>query len=314
MNSFGYFWNEKLSQRQTGSLCPESSERNLVLSPELFSDQQDKIQHFKFESKDAEILSLVHDPEYIKKVQTAHSVGLRFLDAGETRVTSDIFEQALLSASAGCKALDKIMSNQIQSAFCAIRPPGHHANRYRGMGFCVFNNLAIAARYAQSNFGIRSVLIVDWDVYPGNGTQEIFWEDPTVFTLSFHQKDLFPESGKSDLVGRGDGKGFNRNVPLPANITTEAYLEKFAEVINEVTKDFRPEILLIAAGFDAHSRDPAGKMNLTDEDFEKMTEILLTITEPYTFGKTLSILEGGYNTASLKDSVVALCKAFAKLA
>ena len=184
MGSVGYFWNEKLSQRQTGPLCPESSERNSVLSPRLFSGLQDKIQLCEFASRDAGLLSLVHDPEYIKKVQTAYAGGLRYLDSGDTRVTPDLFEQALLSASAGCEALDQIMANKINSGFCAIRPPGHHANRYRAMGFCVFNNLAIAARYAQSKFGIRSVLIVDWDVHPGNGTQEIFWEDATVFTLS----------------------------------------------------------------------------------------------------------------------------------
>ena len=185
IGSFGYFWNEKLSQRKTGLLCPESSERCTVLSPELFSGLQSKIEVFNFNSRDANILSLVHDPEYIKKVQTAHSTGLSFLDSGDTRVTSDLYDQALLSASAGCEAIDQILSKKLKTAFCAIRPPGHHANKFRALGFCVFNNLAIAARYAQANFGVRSVLTVDWDVHPGNGTQEIFWEGPTGLTLFF---------------------------------------------------------------------------------------------------------------------------------
>jgi acetoin utilization deacetylase AcuC-like enzyme len=314
MAPLGYFWNERLSQRKTGFLCPESPDRYMVLSPSIFASLGSNIKICEFESRGASILQLAHDSEYIKTVEAAYSNGLRFLDSGETRVTSNIFEQALLSASAGCEAIDQILSKKIASAFCAIRPPGHHANQLRAMGFCVFNNLAIAARYAQTYHGIGSIMIVDWDVHPGNGTQEIFWDDPTVFTLSFHQEDLFPEAGKVQLIGKGKGKGFNRNIALPANISSDSYLKIFREVVSEVTQSFRPELLLIGAGFDSHVRDPLGSMNLVEEDFSRMTKILLEITQPSTSGKSLSLLEGGYNILALKKCVVTHCKALAGIA
>ncbi len=310
---FGYFWDEKLAERNTGFLCPESPERVRVLAPEKVLRCPEEVSTYGIETREDSILRLVHEPAYIESVEKAFSQGRRCLDAGDTRVTADLFEQAFLSASAGCCALDEIFQDRLTTAFCVTRPPGHHANSVRALGFCVFNNVAIAARYSQTTYGIDRVLILDWDIHPGNGTQEIFWEDPTVATLSFHQADHFPEAGTSDLMGEGDGRGFNRNVPFPPGTDSPTYLHAFDHVLEEVTRRFRPELVVIAAGFDAHHRDPASKMNLTERDFASMTESLLRITTSYTGGRTLSLLEGGYNPHSLQDSVIEHCDILASV-
>ena len=308
---FGYFWNEKLAERNTGFLCPESSQRVRVLTPGNVLSCPEKVLTFGFQKRDDSLLRLVHQPAYIEHVQKAFFKGRRYLDAGDTRVTADVFDQALLSASAGCCALDEMFCGGLTTAFCVTRPPGHHANRLRALGFCVFNNVAIAARYSQTTFGIDRVLIRDWDVHPGNGTQEIFWEDSTVATLSFHQADHFSESGRSDLLGEGDGKGFNRNIPIPPGTDSPTYLQTFDRVLEEVTGRFRPELVVIAAGFDAHRRDPASSLNLTETDFGSMTKSVLRITRSFTGGKTLSLLEGGYNTHSLRLGVIEHCEVLA---
>lgn len=308
---FGYFWNSELANRAVGTLCPEKPERCRVLAPSKVFESVNGLRVCRFGRREKSLLSLVHDSAYIAEVQNAHAWNRRYLDAGETMVTHDVFEQSLLAASAGCAALDQIMEGKFTSAFCAIRPPGHHANRHRAMGYCVFNNAAVAAAYAQACHGVRSVLIVDWDVHPGNGTQEVFWRDPSVFTLSFHQADLFPESGHSRLSGEGAGKGCSRNVPLPPGTDPREYLKVFEAVVTGVARMSQPELLLIAAGFDAHARDRVGGMELTEEHFGRMTEIVLEVTHPFTGGKTLSLLEGGYNPSALRSSVAAHCHTLA---
>jgi acetoin utilization deacetylase AcuC-like enzyme len=227
-------------------------------------------------------------------------------------VTPDLFSQALLSASAGCEAVDRIMGGELAAAFCAVRPPGHHANRFRALGFCVFNNVAVAAEYAREHYGVKSVLIVDWDAHPGNGTQEIFFEDPAVFTLSIHQADLFEEAGGRELVGRGPGEGFNRNEPVRAGIPADEYMDIFAGAVREVAAAFRPELLLISAGFDAHQSDPSSSLPLDHNHFAAMTDILLRAAGPFTGGRVLSILEGGYNLHALRLCAAAHLKAMAE--
>lgn len=300
----GYFWNSELEGRQTGFSCPETPERCQVLHPDgLLVLAQGAARHCNFESRTEDILLPVHDPEYIRKVRSASANGLRYLDAGETKVTPDLFSQALLSASAGVEALDAIIRGDLTRAFCAVRPPGHHANRTRAMGFCIFNNVAVAAARARLYHGVNRVLIADWDVHPGNGTQEIFWDDPQVFTLSFHQDSLLPNAGLRSLRGNGAGVGFNRNEPMPPDTSPEKVVALFASVIEEVASAFQPELLLISAGFDAHENDPASSMKLRDHHFGAMTQAAISATRAYTSGRTLSILEGGYNLHALRTCV-----------
>ena len=308
----GYYWNPELEQRKTGFACPEVPERCRVLHPDsVLAPAGGSARHCGFASRAEDILLPVHDAEYIGKVRDASARGLRYLDAGETMVTPDLFPQALLSASAGVEALDAIFRGELTRAFCAVRPPGHHANRMRAMGFCIFNNAAVAAAQARLRHGVNRVLIVDWDVHPGNGTQEIFWDDPQVFTLSIHQDNLFQEAGGRELRGRGAGEGFNRNEPLPPDVPPENFVSLFAGAVREVAVAFQPELLLISAGFDAHRNDPASSMKLQAHHFAAMTEAALSATRPYTLGKTLSLLEGGYNLHALRTCVAEHVKALA---
>lgn len=302
----GYFWNAALQARKTGLFCPERQERCAVLEPgRVFAEAGVAGRALPFEARDAAILTPAHDPGYVASVRTAHARRRRYLDAGDTEVTPDVYEQALLAASAGCTALDEIYAGRLQAAFCAIRPPGHHANRLRALGFCIFNNAAVAALHARRHHGVERVLVVDWDVHPGNGTQEIFFEDPAVFTLSVHQADLFPEAGREDLVGRGAGRGFCRNVAVAPGTPAEAYLARFTEAVASAAAAFRPQLLILSAGFDAHRDDPASALPLLPGHFARMTHTALAAAAPHTGGRVLSLLEGGYNLGALVDSVAA---------
>lgn len=301
---FGYFWNETLCERDAGILCPEKPNRLRVLSPDRIGNEFTSAQCFSFSIRDPSILELAHELEYIAFVQQAYTSGKRYLDHRDTKATPDVFQQSLLSASAGCDALDAIYQGRLTRAFCAIRPPGHHANALRAMGFCVFNNVATAARYAQQTHGIEKVLVIDWDLDPGNGTQEIFWRDPSVFTLSFHQGDLYPSAGSQELIGGGEGEGFNRNVQFAPGTNSKDYLNTFEYVVQEVASRFQPQLVIIAAGFDAHECDPQSKLRICEQDFAKMTRMVIDSTHSYTQGRTLSLLEGGYNTTALQRSVI----------
>jgi acetoin utilization deacetylase AcuC-like enzyme len=308
-----YYWNKELTQRNGGPFCPERPDRLIALRPDVVGPMLKNVAMETFAARGAAILSYAHEDSYIELVRTAYEMKKRSLDlGGEVRATEDVFDQALLSASAGCVALDAMFEGKYLRAFCAIRPPGHHANQVKALGFCVFSNVAIAARHAQRAFGVARVLTIDWDIHPGNGTQEIFWEDPSVFTLSFHQDDLMPASGGIELRGERAGEGYNRNVPIAPETTAAEYMRAFSKILEQVTQSFRPELVIISAGFDAHDRDPVSKLGLSSENFAQLTRKIIETTTPFTGGKILSLLEGGYNPPALKDCVVAHCLALAE--
>jgi acetoin utilization deacetylase AcuC-like enzyme len=205
-------------------------------------------------------------------------------------------------------AVDAVMDGKVRNVFCAVRPPGHHATRDRAMGFCLFNNVAVAARYVQERHGLRRVLIVDWDAHHGNGTQEAFYGDNEVLYFSTHQFPCYPGSGSAGETGEGAGKGFTVNVPMQAGSGDAEYLRAFREVLVPEADKFRPEFVILSAGFDAHEGDPITDLGVTTTGFAQLTDIVKGIAEKHCGGRLVSVLEGGYDLKNLGDSVVAHVK------
>ncbi len=246
-----------------------------------------------------------HAADYLQLVKATASSGQTVLPTGDTKVSSASFDTARLAAGSVLAACDAVISGQVRSAFCAVRPPGHHATTNRGMGFCLFNNVAIAARYLRLQHGIQRILIVDWDVHHGNGTYDILKQDPHVFQFHLHQSPLYPGTGRVEEQGEGSGTGFTINNPLPAGAGIKEMLPLFQKKLWPAMESFRPQFILISAGFDAHQADPVGGLKLTTADYARLTELVCDLAERHCAGRIVSALEGGYNLTALGDSVVA---------
>jgi acetoin utilization deacetylase AcuC-like enzyme len=221
----------------------------------------------------------------------------------DTSMSPGSLTAAYLAAGGALVAVDAIMSRQVDHVFCAVRPPGHHAEAGRAMGFCLFNNVAIAARYVQKKHGLKRVLIVDWDVHHGNGTQHSFEDDPSVLFFSTHQYPHYPGTGRESERGRGAGEGFTLNVPMDAGEGDEEYRAIFQKSLVPAADAFKPEFVIISAGFDAHKDDPLASMGLTEEGYADLTGIVAGIAKRHAGGRILSSLEGGYHLTSLAASV-----------
>jgi acetoin utilization deacetylase AcuC-like enzyme len=243
-----------------------------------------------------------HDRDLFRELRRVVEGGARFIDA-DTHISRDSFDVARLAAGAAITAVDLVMKSEGGRAFGLVRPPGHHATKSRAMGFCLFNNAAIAARYAQAKYGVERVLIVDWDVHHGNGTQEIFWTDPTVFYLSTHQFPYYPGTGSAGERGAGEGEGFTLNIPLRAGTPARDHFRAFVDALHEIERKFPPDLVIISAGFDSRYGDPLGGLMLQDNDFAEMTKEVLRIAEKHSSGRVVGLLEGGYNLTLLGGSV-----------
>ena len=255
-----------------------------------------KLTHLRPASASEHDVLAVHSTEHVNLLKNVCASGGGLLDEGDTYVAQKSFDVALLAAGAVITAIDAVVERKIDAAFCAVRPPGHHAERNRPMGFCLVNNVAVGARYAQTRHGVKKVAILDWDVHHGNGTQHIFEGDPTVFYTSLHQYPFYPGTGARSETGIGDGKGFTLNIPLPAGTGEGAYLAAFSREIVPALKQYQPDLLMLSAGFDAHNDDPLGGMKLSHTSFAAMTEIVRDIAP------VISVLEGGYNLEALAQS------------
>ncbi len=251
-----------------------------------------------------EWVAKVHDKAYIDFVKKACLEGPRLLDA-DTAVSPESYSIALKAVSGILAACDAVMKKKVDNAFCAVRPPGHHAEKDKAMGFCLFNNVAVAARYLQEVYKLKKILIVDWDVHHGNGTQNIFYADPSVYYFSVHQFPFYPGSGSEEEEGEGDGKGFTLNIPMAAGSGDTEYIELFENLFYPEAKRFKPDFILISAGFDGHKDDPLANIDLTEEGYQKMTEVVMRLAEECCQGRIVSSLEGGYNLKSLSSSVKA---------
>jgi acetoin utilization deacetylase AcuC-like enzyme len=252
-----------------------------------------------------EWIETVHAGAYVETVKRDAESGARQLSTGHTLICRQSFDVALWAAGGVLAACDAVMAKTVKRAFCAIRPPGHHASAEVGMGFCIFNNAAVAARYLQKKYGLERVLIADWDLHHGNGTQDIFYKDGSVFYFSTHQWPWYPWTGAAGETGEGDGKGATLNVPLPAGAGDKELIEAFERRLRPAMARFRPEFVLISAGFDSRTADPLGRFRVTDDGFRKLTEIVLAIAGDSASGRLVSVLEGGYSLEGLASAASA---------
>jgi acetoin utilization deacetylase AcuC-like enzyme len=255
-------------------------------------------------------LALCHTRPYIRIARHDVASGAHSLSTGDTDISPRSFDVALHAAGTCLNAVDLVMAGNASHAFCIVRPPGHHASADRGMGFCLFNNIAIAARYAQRSHGVDRVAIVDWDVHHGNGTQDIFYGDGSVFFFSTHQSPWYPGTGAAIETGEGAGQGTTVNCPLPAGSGREQILGAVADRLVPRMDEFRPGLILISAGFDSRAGDPLGRFLLTDADFADLTTMLLEVADKHAGGRLISVLEGGYDLDGLSRAVYAHAHSF----
>ncbi len=282
---------------------PECRARLVAIEKRLReSGDWDRCQLQTFRPAAADVLARVHDPSYIETVEGFIARGGRSLDA-DTIVSAGSFKAAMHAVGAATAAVDVVLEGKTHHALALVRPPGHHALHDKAMGFCLFNNVAVAARHAQAKHGLKRILIVDWDVHHGNGTQEAFYSDPDVFFFSAHRFPFYPGTGAADETGTGPGRGTIFNLPLRFGLTRDEYESKFATVLADAAEKCRPELILISAGFDAHSADPIGSLGLESADFGDLTDFVLDQAAMYCQGRVVSLLEGGYNLDALAESV-----------
>ncbi len=291
-------------QHDTGSSHPESPSRLDAITRRLREGGYgQKLSMIAPYTPERRWLETVHHPGLIDRIErTVPASGYAQLDA-DTTIGPGSYRAALQAVGGTLAAVDAVMAGRVANAFCAVRPPGHHAEPARSMGFCLFNNVAIGARYAQQRYGLSKVLILDWDVHHGNGTQAAFYDDPTVLYVSLHQFPWYPGTGDRDEVGKGPGEGYTVNVPLSAGRGDDEYLKAFDVQIGPAVCAFAPDFILISAGFDAHRDDPLAQMRVTEEGYRAMTCRVTGWAGTFCRGRIVSCLEGGYNLDALGRSV-----------
>ncbi len=251
-------------------------------------------------------LRLAHTREYVDAI--ASTAGRALMLDPDTFTVAESFEVSTFASGAVLDLVDRVMAREFGNAFAAVRPPGHHAESERAMGFCLFNNIAVAAAYALERHALERVLVVDWDVHHGNGTQEIFWNDPRVLFISLHQFPFYPGTGGFDESGDGDGRGFTVNIPMPGGFGDEEWIAAFRRVVEPIAHQFDPNLVLVSAGFDAHIEDPLGGMRVTESGYAAMTESLQAIAREHCGGKLIAALEGGYDLGALSSSTEAVLR------
>jgi acetoin utilization deacetylase AcuC-like enzyme len=293
-------------RHDTGPGHPERAARLVAIERRLSeSGVASEFERIEAQPCDSALLALAHSERHVAEVERAIAAGARILDEGDTRVSADSFRAACAAAGGAIAAVEKVAGGQWQHAFVAARPPGHHAERALAMGFCLFNNVAIAARYAQRYLGLERVAILDFDVHHGNGTQHIFEEDPSVFYASIHQWPLYPGTGLATERGKGAGEGTTRNCPQPPGAGDAEWLAALESVILPEFEQFRPQLLLLSAGFDAHERDPLAQTELSTIGYKQISELCAQFARAHCQSRVVSLLEGGYDLTALAESVEA---------
>jgi acetoin utilization deacetylase AcuC-like enzyme len=298
---------DPLFQRHNTGRHPEMGKRLAWIDARL--DQTDLPQRCKrgaYQPLAEEALLTIHDPHQVQVVREIARQGGGHLDA-DTVVSPESFQVALAAAGACVSAVDQVLRGDDKTALCLVRPPGHHATHYRSMGFCLFNNIALAADHARRQHQLNRILIVDWDVHHGNGTQDIFYQDPQITFYSIHRygHGFYPGTGAADETGTGPGLGYTFNAPIRYGTPRHDYHAQFRHTLEKAVERSKPELVLVSAGFDAHAQDPIGSLGLEVEDFVRLTRDVVEVARTHAHGRLVSCLEGGYNLQALAESVQA---------
>jgi acetoin utilization deacetylase AcuC-like enzyme len=296
------FTDQRFLDHQTGTHkeCPE---RLKAITAELDrTGLAGKCKHGETRIAAVDELRQIHDGMYIERVARFAKDGGGWIE-GDTFMSPDSYSVACRAAGTAIAAVDAVMDGPDKQALCLIRPPGHHALTHDPMGFCLFNNIALAANHAIKHHKLERVLIVDWDVHHGNGTQDVFYDRDDVWFLSVHRSPFYPGTGKTDETGTGQGLGTKFNLPVRFGTSRKDYFNQFESLLTDAAKKCKPQMILISAGFDAHAQDPIGSLGLETEDFETLTKLIMQVAKSYCSDRIVSCLEGGYNTQRLAESV-----------
>jgi len=306
MSETGWVWDERFLRHDTGEGHPERPARLAAIDAEMRRrGLLDRVVRIPIAPAEIESIALIHDREYIRRIEETCARGERFIDTVDSAICSESYEIALLAAGGVLAACDAVMAGGVRNAFCAVRPPGHHAERDRSMGFCLFNNIAIAARHLQRRHGLERVLILDWDVHHGNGTQHSFEDDGSVFFCSIHEHpaSCYPGTGHPAERGRDAGLGTTLNLAMPAGTTDDDYQTALTEHFLPAAQSFDPDFVLVSAGFDGHARDPLAAIDLTDDGFTWLGRMGLELATEACGGRLIAVLEGGYDLEALSSNV-----------
>jgi len=300
----GYVYDPIYLQHDTGGHVENVKRLEAIISHLEQTGLKQQLTHIKPRAATIEELSLVHHKQYISHIQDAAQRGGGWLDA-DTVMSPDSYEAALYSAGGVLRATEAVMDGEVGSAFALVRPPGHHATSQRAMGFCLFNNVAIATKYALAKYKLERILIIDFDVHHGNGTQAAFYDNPQVLYTSTHEYPFYPGTGGIDETGVGEAKGTTVNIPLPAGCGDAEYLSVFEQIIVPAANHFNPRLILVSAGYDTHWADGLALMQVSVTGFAQMVRIIKELADELCDGRLVFTLEGGYNLAALAASVKA---------
>lgn len=311
MRKTGIVRDEKYLEHDAGPFHPESPKRLEAIYAMLDKrDMRGLFETVPARQCEQEYLLWVHSSDYVDRVAATSGKNHTSLDP-DTATSAGSYEAALLAAGGLCEAVSGVISGALDNAFALVRPPGHHAESGRAMGFCLFNNVAVAARYTQEIHGLKRILVVDWDLHHGNGTQHTFEADPSVLYFSTHQYPYYPGSGAHHQHGREGGTGYTVNVPLSTGHGDDEYMAIYERILKPVALEFEPELVLVSAGFDIHQKDPLGGMGVTPYGFAGLTRTILDIADACCEGRMVMTLEGGYNIKGQTSSVEAVIKEMA---
>ncbi len=303
MKKTGIIWNTLFTRHSMGLGHPESPSRLFAIQQVLEGDGVGKnVISLEPNPVGVQELAYIHSNDYISSIKATSGQDNTFLDP-DTSANRFTWDAACLAAGAGITLTKQVVSQELNNAFAFVRPPGHHAEKNHTMGFCIFNNIAIAAKYALKNLDVERIFILDYDTHHGNGTQNAFYEDNQVFYFSVHRSHFFPGTGMEEEKGKGEGQGFNLNIPVAYGADDNIYKKVFDNHLVPAVEKFSPQLILVSAGFDAHVRDPLGGMKVTTQGFAWIAKTVMELAKDTCQGKAVFFLEGGYDLKALRDSV-----------